>query len=136
MPKKRQPNPKTVHETSLGQIIHGDSLNALATYGDDSVNLIMTSPPFGLVRKKDYGNVEANEYVDWFKPFAAQFHRVLMGNGSLVIDIGGAWNKGYPTRNLYHGEDMLMLIIKKRPGWHGDASGGRWRFSNSLLAGT
>ncbi|GAB4228624.1 MAG: site-specific DNA-methyltransferase [Methyloligellaceae bacterium] len=109
MPKKKQPTFKTLHETSLGQIIHGDSLDVLATYADDSVNLIMTSPPFGLVRKKDYGNVEANEYVDWFKPFAAEFHRVLKDNGSLVIDIGGAWNKGYPTRNLYHFKLLIML---------------------------
>jgi len=109
VPKKKQPAFKTFHETSLGQIIHGDSRDALATYDDDSVNLIMTSPPFGLVRKKDYGNVEANEYVDWFKPFAAEFHRVLKDNGSLVIDIGGAWNKGYPTRNLYHFKLLIML---------------------------
>ena len=109
MPKKKQPAFKTFHETSLGQIIHGDSRDALATYDDDSVNLIMTSPPFGLVRKRDYGNVEANEYVDWFKPFAAEFHRVLKDNGSLVIDIGGAWNKGYPTRNLYHFKLLIML---------------------------
>ena len=69
----------------------------------------MTSPPFGLVRKKDYGNVEADSYVDWFKPFAAHFHRVLKDTGSLVIDIGGAWNKGYPTRNLYHFKLLIML---------------------------
>lgn len=109
MPKKKQTDIKIFHETPLGQIIHGDSLDALATHDDDSVNLIMTSPPFGLVRKKDYGNVEANDYVEWFKPFAAEFHRVLKDNGSLVIDIGGAWNKGFPTRNLYHFKLLIML---------------------------
>ena len=100
---------KTFHRTPLGQIVLGDSLDVLSTYDDGSVNLIMTSPPFGLVRKKDYGNVEADEYVDWFKPFGAEFHRVLADNGSLVIDIGGAWNKGYPTRNLYHFKLLIML---------------------------
>ena len=100
---------ETIRETSLGEIVHGDSLNVLATYTSESVDLIMTSPPFGLVRKKDYGNVEADEYVDWFKPFAAVFHRVLKSSGSLVIDIGGAWNKGYPTRNLYHFKLLIML---------------------------
>ena len=100
---------KTFHRTSLGQIILGNSLDVLGTYNDNSVNLIMTSPPFGLVRKKDYGNVEANEYVDWFKCFGAEFHRILTDNGSLVIDIGGAWNKGYPTRNLYHFKLLIML---------------------------
>lgn len=84
-------------------------MQVLGTYPADSVDLIMTSPPFGLVRKKDYGNVEAGEYVDWFKPFAAAFHRVLKDNGSLVIDIGGAWNKGYPTRSLYHFKLLIML---------------------------
>ncbi len=97
------------HKTDLGQIVLGDSLDVLADYADHSVDLIVTSPPFGLVRKKDYGNVDANEYGEWFKPFAVAFRRILKGNGSLVIDIGGAWNKGYPTRNLYHFKLLVML---------------------------
>lgn len=100
---------KLYHQTKLGQIMCGDSLEVLEAYPDESVDLIMTSPPFGLVRKKDYGNVEANEYVDWFKPFGEAFFRVLKETGSLVIDIGGAWNKGYPTRNLYHFKLLIML---------------------------
>ena len=109
MPEKDHTEFEIFHKTPLGQVIQGDSLHVLATYDDNSVNLIMTSPPFGLVRKKEYGNVEANEYVDWFKPFGAEFHRVLTENGSLVIDIGGAWNSGYPTRNLYHFKLLIML---------------------------
>ena len=109
MPNKEQSTFKTFHETPLGRIIHGDSREVLAGYSSESVDLIMTSPPFGLVRKKDYGNVEADKYVDWFKPFAAEFYRVLKNNGSIVIDIGGAWNKGYPTRNLYHFKLLIML---------------------------
>lgn len=99
----------TFHETGLGQIIRGDSREVLSTYADGSINLIMTSPPFGLVRKKEYGNVESDEYVEWFKPFATEFHRVLRDDGSLIIDIGGAWNKGYPTRSLYHFKLLIML---------------------------
>ena len=98
-----------VHQTSFGEIVHGDSLDALATYEDESVDLIMTSPPFGLVRKKEYGNVAPSEYLDWFRPFAKQFHRVLKPSGSLVIDIGGTWNKGFPTRSLYHFKLLVML---------------------------
>ena len=109
---QRQETPrecKRFHKTSLGEIVHGDSLDVLASYHRKSVDLIMTSPPFGLVRKKDYGNVAADEYVEWFKPFAAAFRRILKDSGSLVIDIGGAWNKGYPTRNLYHFKLLIML---------------------------
>ena len=109
MTEIKQCNFITFHETTFGQIVHGDSREILGAYSEDSVDLIMTSPPFGLVRKKDYGNVEANEYVNWFKPFARDFHRVLKDSGSLVIDIGGAWNKGYPTRNLYHFKLLIML---------------------------
>ena len=51
-----------------GIIILGDSLKYLATLKPESVDLIVTSPPFGLVRKKGYGNVDANEYLAWFRP--------------------------------------------------------------------
>ena len=97
------------HKTKFGQILHGDSLDHMRTLKPESVNLIVTSPPFGLVRKKAYGNVESHEYVDWFKPFGEQFQRILKDNGSLVIDIGGAWIPGQPTRSLYHFELAIML---------------------------
>lgn len=96
-------------QTSIGRAILGDSRLVFNTIESDSVDLIMTSPPFGLVRKKEYGNVHADEYIDWFRPFAEMFHRVLKETGSLVIDIGGAWNEGVPTRNLYHFKLLIML---------------------------
>lgn len=78
-------------ETQLGRIYNDDSLQIMQEQiADDSVDLIMTSPPFGLVRKKSYGNVESEEYVEWFKQFGREFKRILKANGSLVIDIGGA----------------------------------------------
>lgn len=97
------------HRTRLGEMILGDALEVLVGMEDKSVDLIMTSPPFALVRRKDYGNVPANEYVDWFRPFAEQFKRVLKDSGSLVIDIGGAWNAGLPTRHLYHFKLLIAL---------------------------
>ncbi len=86
------------HKTKRGQIVLGDSLEHMACLKDESVDLIVTSPPFGLVRKKDYGNVESHEYVEWFKPFGQEFKRILKPSGSLVIDIGGAWIPGQVTR--------------------------------------
>ena len=99
-----------VHKTSLGRILQGDCLEYLHHIAKpESVNLIMTSPPFGLVRKKSYGNEDAAEYCEWFRPFAEGFHRVLKNDGSLVIDIGGAWKPGTPTRSLYHFKLLVML---------------------------
>ena len=105
----RERRPANVFKTERGKITCGDSLEVLGGYGDASVDCIMTSPPFGLVRKKEYGNVDADQYLDWFGAFAAEFHRVLKDSGSLVIDIGGAWNRGAPTRSLYHFKLVVML---------------------------
>lgn len=97
-------------QSDYGKIIQGDSLDFLQNnVQEESVDLIMTSPPFGLVRKKDYGNVDAHDYVEWFKPFGEAFMRALKPSGSLVIDIGGAWIKGQPTRSLYHFKLLIML---------------------------
>ncbi len=97
-------DPYSFYKTQHGQIYLGDSLNVLSErIAEHSADLIMTSPPFGLVRKKRYGNADADEYLDWFRPFATAFKRSLKENGSLVIDIGGAWVPGQPTRSLYSG---------------------------------
>ncbi len=108
---------KPFHQTKLGEMYLGDSLRVL---GDrvrpGSVDLIVTSPPFGLVRKKDYGNVDADKYVAWFRPFGELFRRLLKPTGSLVIDIGGAWISGQPTRSLYHYELLIMLC--RECGFH------------------
>lgn len=100
---------KLYHTTHHGQIYLGDSLDLMSSLQNCSVNLIMTSPPFGLVRKKEYGNVDADEYVNWFRPFAKEFKRILREDGSLVIDIGGSWIPGQPTRSLYHYELLITL---------------------------
>jgi len=108
---------KLYHKTKLGQIYLGDSLKVLEKeLKPQSVDLIMTSPPFGLVRKKEYGNVPADEYVQWFKPFGDMFHNLLKPNGSFVIDMGGSWNPGLPTRSLYLYE--LLLALCNQCGFH------------------
>lgn len=97
-------------ESGLGRMYHGDSRDVLSEMESESVDLIVTSPPFGLVREKEYGNVSADNYLDWFATFAELFNRVLKDTGSLVIDIGGSWNKGKPTRSLYHYKLPIMLV--------------------------
>ncbi len=97
-------------KTQLGTIYCGDSLSYLFSVAEEkSVDLIMTSPPFGLVRKKTYGNEDSDRYCEWFRPFAEGFRRVLKDSGSLVIDIGGSWRPGTPTRSLYHFDLLVML---------------------------
>lgn len=107
---------KVYATTAWGQLVLGDALEFLPGAEDGSVNLVMTSPPFGLVRKKDYGNADAVDYLDWFRPFAKEIFRILAPNGSFVLDMGGSWNVGVPARSLYHYE--LVLLLCKEFGFH------------------
>jgi site-specific DNA-methyltransferase (cytosine-N4-specific) len=91
-----------VYRTSLGEAYCGDSLVLLDALPEKSVNLVVTSPPFALQRKKEYGNKEQAEYVDWLAEFASRVHRVLTADGSFVLDLGGSYEKGTPARSLYN----------------------------------
>lgn len=97
------------YETGLGAMYQGNSLDLLRQLPDDSVNLVITSPPYALHFKKEYGNVAKSEYVEWLQSFAVQIRRVLTDDGSFVLNIGGSYNAGMPTRSLYHFKALLML---------------------------
>lgn len=114
--RKSQGLAKTYLATKYGKIIHGDSLHYLKTLDSRSVDLIMTSPPYGLTRPKEYGNVHCDEYSKWFMDFAVEFKRVLKPKGSLVIDLGGTWNEGKPTRSLY--QFKLLIDLCDKLGFH------------------
>lgn len=94
----------------------GDSLNLIQSIQDDSINLILTSPPFPLTRKKEYGNESAEKYIEWFLPFAHEFKRVLAENGSFVLDLGGAYLPGNPIRSIYQYE--LLVRLCKEVGFY------------------
>jgi DNA modification methylase len=100
---------RALYRTSLGRAYLGDSLEVLRTLPASSVDLVVTSPPFALQRKKSYGNVASHEYCEWFEPYALAIRRVLKRTGSLVIDIAASWNSGRPTRSLYPFELLLRL---------------------------
>ncbi|PQV88429.1 DNA-methyltransferase [Cronobacter sakazakii] len=93
---------KPLYNTELGRAYVADSLEMLAQLPDNSVNLVMTSPPFALQRKKDYGNKEQHEYIDWLAEFASLVYQKLTPDGSFVVDLGGAYQKGVPVRSLYN----------------------------------
>jgi DNA modification methylase len=101
---------KQYYSTKLGTAFLGDALDLVTVLPDESVQAIITSPPFALRRKKAYGNPPEHEYVEWFLEFAKQFHRVLKADGSLVVEIGGAWLRGRPTRSIYQFKLLVELI--------------------------
>ncbi|SRR5581483_4258207 len=97
------------YQTDNGAAYLGDSLELMQYLPDESVDLILTSPPFALTRRKEYGNKSADEYVEWFLHFAHQFKRIMRENASLVIDLGGAYLPGYPVRAIYQFELLVRL---------------------------
>lgn len=86
-----------------------DSLEFMRGIPDQSIDLVLTSPPYALHFKKEYGNADQEEYTHWFLPYAAEIKRILKLSGSFVLNLGGTWTPGAPTRSLYHYRLLLSL---------------------------
>jgi DNA modification methylase len=121
--KRADLNPKALlkrvrpaYATKLGASYCGDSRQLMARLPEASVNLVLTSPPYALHFKKEYGNVDKKDYVAWFLDFAREIHRILTPDGSFVLNIGGSYNQGTPTRSLYHFK--LLLALCEDLGFH------------------
>lgn len=112
------------YKTHLGSSYCGDSRELLRQLPDNSVSLVVTSPPFALQRKKEYGNKEQHEYVEWLAEFASIVKAKLRDDGSFVLDLGGAYKKGVPVRSLYnyrtliHFCDELGFFLAEEFFWH------------------
>jgi len=104
------------YSTQLGAAYVGDAMELLAGLPDDSVNLVVTSPPFALQRQKEYGNYGQAEYVDWLLGFGRLVHQKLREDGSFVLDLGGAYQKGVPVRSLY--QFRVLLRFCDELGFH------------------
>jgi len=95
-------------------MIMGDASKALAsrtaTQFKGRVQLIFTSPPFPLNRKKAYGNLNGEQYVDWLAGFAVKFAEYLTPNGSIVLELGNSWVPGEPTMSTLGLEALLGFM--------------------------
>ena len=96
----------------LDRLFVGDCLDVLREIPDNSVDLIVTSPPYADQRKNVYGGIHPDRYVDWFMPRAEQLHRVLKPTGSFILNIKERVVNG--ERHTY----VLELILEmRRNGW-------------------
>ena len=100
---------KPVYETKLGKASCADSLSYMKSLEDNSINLVITSPPYALHFQKEYGNAVHTEYVKWFLPFAKEIFRIIKKDGSFVLNIGGSWKPKIPVRSLYIYRLVLAL---------------------------
>ncbi|OFX00502.1 MAG: hypothetical protein A3E78_09675 [Alphaproteobacteria bacterium RIFCSPHIGHO2_12_FULL_63_12] len=83
---------------------------------EGKVNLLLTSPPFPLVRKKRYGNLTGEEYLAWLEELAPRLAKLLAEDGSIVIEIGNAWEAGRPEMSTLPLE--ALLTFKKAANLH------------------
>ncbi|MEX0775282.1 MAG: site-specific DNA-methyltransferase [Phycisphaeraceae bacterium] len=101
---------RTAFKTPLGEAVIGDSMDVLRHLRADSIDLVITSPPFALLREKEYGNLDQAAYVEWLCAFGPPVRRVLKETGSFVIDLGGAYQRGLPVRSLYNFRVLLRMV--------------------------
>jgi len=104
--------------TERGRAYLGDALQVMGALPSESVNLIVTSPPFPLTfrKRKPYTSVGEDGFVDWFLPYARECYRLLKADGSFVVDLGGVWNKGSATKSLY--QYRLIIALCDQLGFH------------------
>ncbi|MGI6291918.1 MAG: DNA-methyltransferase [Bacteroidales bacterium] len=93
-------------------ILEGDSKEILKTLADNSIDLIVTSPPYADRRKQTYGGVSPERYVEWFLPISKELLRVLKPDGTFILNIKEKAENG--ERNTYVIE--LILALRKQ-GW-------------------
>ncbi len=106
---------RILHRTSMGCYHLGDSKELVTSpkflkkYGG-KVQLIVTSPPYPLNHKKSYGNLKGELYKEWFVSLAKPFADLLTDDGSIVLELGNAWEPGRPVQSLLHLESLIEFV--------------------------
>ena len=107
--------PREFFATELGRSVLGRAEDVLVSPEFSSqltgqVDLIFTSPPFPLNRKKRYGNKQGEEYIAWLTGFAPLFRKMLKPKGSLVLELGNAWEPGRPVMSTLALKAFLSFL--------------------------
>jgi site-specific DNA-methyltransferase (adenine-specific) len=101
-----------MQELPLNQIVLGDCLEVLKTLPENSIDLIVTSPPYADNRKATYGGVTPDKYVAWFLPITEQLLRVLKPSGTFILNIKEKAQQG--ERHTYVIE---LILAMRQQGW-------------------
>jgi DNA modification methylase len=105
---------KSSYATKYGRMYCGKSEEVLdkwpPSHYKGKVHLIFTSPPFPLNRKKKYGNLEGEEYINWFASYGPILKKFLTKDGSIVIELGNAWVKGKPVMSTLPLKALLSFL--------------------------
>lgn len=112
--KARNERPVPAFETRWGRMYQGDCEQLLNQYPltqyIGQTQLILTSPPFPLNRKKKYGNLTGDAYLRWLSGMAPLFREYLTADGSIVLELGNAWEPGRPTMSTLPIRALLAFL--------------------------
>ncbi len=107
---------RLAYSTKFGKLIHGTVEQALSSKVlrncRGKVDLVFTSPPFPLNRKKKYGNLQGQAYIDWLASFAPILRIFLKPRGSIVMEVGNAWEPGRPVMSTLALRALLAFLDK------------------------
>lgn len=113
-PKGHVSEPALIYSTAHGEMFCGDTLEFLERPEGQAlagqVQLVFTSPPFPLNEKKKYGNLKGEEYIEWFAGFAVKLADLLTSTGSIVVEIGNAWEPGRPVMSTVVIRALLRFL--------------------------
>ena len=111
---------KPLYKSGSGRMYCGKSEEVLQSFPVNlykgKVQLVFTSPPFPLNRKKKYGNLQGQEYVNWVAEFAPMLREFLTEDGSIVVELGNAWEPGNPTMSTL--PLKALLAFQEKAGLH------------------
>lgn len=114
----------TVFETDMGVYLWANAKDAVGYIEHGSVDLIMTSPPYPLLKPREYGNVGERKWVDWMLSICEDWMPLLSKSGSVMLNLGNAWVPGAPAESSYIErlvvklEDDLGMNLIQRLYWH------------------
>ena len=103
------------YKLNTNVIYPGDCRKILANskkFPDNSIDFIITSPPYADKRKKIYGSIHPDNYVDWFLPISKELYRVLKDNGSFILNI-----KEHPRNGERDTYVIELILALKKQGW-------------------
>src|SRR5688500_11370834 len=107
---------KIAYRTNCGTFYEGKIEEALESKKFEKykgkVGLIFTSPPFPLNRKKKYGNLQGEDYIEWLSNLALKFKDYLKERGSIVIEVGNSWEPGLPVMSTLALKSLLAFLEK------------------------
>lgn len=114
----------TIFETEHGAAFWACAEEASRFISPSSVNLIVTSPPYALLKQKAYGNLPEAEWLAWMQDLAGLWRELLTDDGSLVLNLGPTWQRGQPTQSLAIERLTIRMVddlgyhLAQRLYWH------------------